>query len=81
MTPTFVYRLDVEIPEGSDRYGWRPENWEPEVYDGEEWEFTWPRRRNYLSQTSADRRAQLLRSWGAKVEVLRSQPVEFLAAE
>lgn len=76
-TPTFVYLLVVEIPEGSDRRGWMPKGWFPDIVEGEETEFHWPPRRRYLSLTSADRRAQLLRSWGATVEVIRSLPVVF----
>lgn len=74
MTPTFVYRLIVKTPSGSDSPGWQPDNWEP--YDDEAY-FSWPTRRNYLSQAPAHRKAELLRSWGATVEVVRSRPVEF----
>lgn len=82
-----VYRLEVTIPEGSEKRGWQPEGWEEEFggivatdSDGapEYRTFSWPQRRLYLSPSSARKRAELLRRWGATVEISRSEPVRFL---
>lgn len=73
---TYVYRLVVTYPEKPTL---------PQEYDDidasareyleERW--SWPRSRHYLSRASAERRATLLRSLGAEVEVIRSSPVVF----
>lgn len=78
MKQTYVYRLVVKYPEGVD---WRnpPEGWEARIggiEDGDQ-EFSWPRRRNFLSKGGADNLARLLREWGCAVEVERSKPVEW----
>ena len=76
---TFVYRLHVTLPEGSDEPGWEPEGWIADVWydaDGEQSrEFSWPRKRHCLSQSTANRWARQLRAWGANVVVERSNPV------
>jgi hypothetical protein len=81
---TYVYRLDVTYPEGSHDDDWAPEGWEPEpVMEAEtgawyEPPFRWPAvGRLYLSRSAASRRADLLRSYGARVEVVRSEPVRW----
>jgi hypothetical protein len=74
-----VYRLQVTFPPGALRYGWEPPGWEPDRDDqldpACDVYFRWPAIRDYLTKTNADRRAALLRSYGAEVTVLRSQPV------
>lgn len=81
---TYLYRLHVEYPPGSDELEWEPPGWRdnPEHWDTDpetgapepRW-FSWPTVRLYLSQTAAKRRADLLRSYGATVTVERSQPI------
>lgn len=74
---TYVYRLQVRYPEGSDTPGWQPEGWEPE-WNGDpdaDLSFHWPRVRDYFGPRAAKARADLLRGYGCEVEVLRSQPV------
>lgn len=62
---------------------WQPEGWEADLMqmpDGsvEETTFGWPtNRRHYLTAGAARRRADLLRLYGATVEVERSLPVEW----
>lgn len=77
--PTYVYKLHVLYPEGSDKAGWEPPGWEPEVHgtDGEWIGFQWPRNKLYLSRTGAVKRAALLERFGAKVTIERSYPVRF----
>ena len=76
---TFVYRLDVTLPEGADAPGWCPDGWMPQVWDDADGryvqEFRWPRKRHCLSLSTANRWAQQLRSWGATVTIRRSEPV------
>ncbi len=82
--PTYVYRLIVKKPEGSEQAGWSPPSWTPEqdpnfdpVYgDGS---FRWPLDRLYLSHSGAEERARLFRRFGAEVEVERSLAVEWPA--
>lgn len=61
---------------------WEPPGWEggDGSYYGPDFDgFRWPdARRRFLSHTSAVRRADLLRKYGAKVEVERSEPVTFV---
>ena len=87
--PIHVYRLEVVYPEGSQEPGWEPENyaeiWErlnPDYtsdpnYDGPIWPFAWPRAKTYLGAAGANKRADMIRAYGAKVEVRRSLPVEW----
>lgn len=76
--PVYVYRLEVEYPEGID---WRnpPKGWVPNVIDGPEGQdvqlFTWPARKHYMSRSGAETRADILREWGCKVVINRSNPV------
>jgi hypothetical protein len=81
-----VYRLQVAYPEGShDEHGlpvpgWQPPGWVPTfgyAHDDGPEPFGWPRVRAYLSRGGADKRADLLRSFGATVEVEASKPVEW----
>jgi len=80
-----VYRLNVAYPEGShDEHGlpvldWQPFGWVPDQYahdDGPR-PFSWPRVHAYLSLSGVVKRANLLRSFGATVEVESSKPVEW----
>ena len=87
----YVWQLDVEYP--AEAYyehpfmgrildpAWAPANWEAnDEYVsrfGSE-QFVWPLvRRFYLSRSTAVNRANLLESYGARVRLLRSQPLEF----
>lgn len=73
---TRVYRLDVTYPPGSDAPGWTPEGWDPDEYrDAWTDKFVWPRARKFLSRRGAEDRAKLLRSYGATVTVVPSDPV------
>lgn len=84
----YVYRLDVTYPPGSDEYGWAPEGWD-DAPENQEMEpdtgawgpapFHWPAVRRYQSRGGAERRAELLRSYGATVTVVRSNPVTWPA--
>lgn len=81
---SYLYRVRVtKYPEGSEAYGWAPENWEPyphgssgDPYD-EEPVFSWPHQRQYLSRNNAMRRAELFREYGAEVVVERSSRIEW----
>lgn len=78
--PVYVYRLVVEYPEGSQRWGWAPDGWEKPEWDGNpdaDLSFRWPQVRMCLSAGTAKRRAKLLESYGAKVLIERSAPVQF----
>ena len=87
----YVWKLDVEYP--ADSYyeheylgevlnpNWSPSNWDPDdeyvSRFGTE-QFIWPSvRRYYLSRSCAVDRANLLEFYGAKVRLLRSQPLAF----
>lgn len=88
---TYVYRLDVTYPEGSREIGWEPPGWDDLLVQSDrnwregqttnyldpERPFSWPPERQFLSSGSASHRAYLLRLFGAKVEVVRSLPVEW----
>lgn len=76
---TYVYRLDVTYPPGSLELGWAPPGWEPEpgAYPPGEDYFRWPANRLCLTATTAKRRADLFRKYGATVEIVRSKPVEW----
>jgi hypothetical protein len=77
---TRIYRLDIEYPEGSQEWGWEPEDYDGEIPGSYETApFRWPAERLYLSRSGASQRAKLLRGWGAKVTVLPSLPVEWPA--
>lgn len=82
MNRVYVYRLDITYPEGSDDLGWEPEGkwWEHQrsgYPPGPDVEFHWPAEHLYLSSSGANKRAVMLRAWGATVTVMRSKPVEF----
>jgi hypothetical protein len=87
----YVWQLDVEYPDGAyyenEWMGrilsptWQPDNW---IADDEyvsrfgTEQFIWPSvRRFYLSRSSAVGRANLLEYYGARVRLLRSQPLAF----
>lgn len=77
-----VYALEVTYPDGSDKSGWEPQNWDPELSPdlyGERY-FKWPKNRRYLSASSAHRRAQLFRSYGCEVDVVASEPIQWPSA-
>lgn len=84
-TPTparklYAYRLVVEYPEGVD---WRnpPEGWEPTpIGPDDESTFAWPQRLRYLSKSGAEGRADLLRGWGCKVAIERSNEITWPSA-
>lgn len=89
--PSYLYRARVvKYPEGShDEAGqpvwdWEPPGWETSPYklpplngdpeDGD-WEFHWPRQREFKSRSSALRRKALLESFGAEVVIERSSRI------
>lgn len=78
---TYAYRLDVTYPEGSNERGWEPKDWDgwaDEVagdLDASSIYFQWPSVKTYLSQSTAKRRADLLRKYGATVTIIRSEPI------
>lgn len=81
--PTYVYKLKVTLPEGSNALGWEPDDWQgwdPDAthVDPDEPGFSWPSTRLYLSQSGANARARLFRKYGAAAEVVRSEPVEWV---
>lgn len=73
--PIYTYRLNIEYPEGVD---WRnpPAAWEEPEHFGEfeDRTFHWPTERRFLSREGAEHRAELLRSWGCKVEIETVRP-------
>jgi hypothetical protein len=75
----YVWRLEVTYPAGSREPGWSPpgwvSGWEPDPDVGEVEVFRWPAVHDHLSRSGAETRAELLRRFGATVEVIRSQPV------
>jgi hypothetical protein len=76
----YVYRLDVTLPEEAADPLWEPASWQPEWDPNPESDqsFRWPRHdRLWLSRSGAKGRADLLRSYGAKVEIVRSREVVF----
>jgi hypothetical protein len=86
---TRVYRLVVTYPDGSHDAdgvpvpGWQPvDGWMPRPHPQEGFgegpePFSWPKVHLYLSQRGAALRADLLRSYGAAVEIQVSKPVEW----
>lgn len=91
----YVWQLEVTYPDEAywdhpfmgrtlDTH-WSPANWSPtpdyiERFKTED--FFWPKvSRFYLSRTSAVNRANLLESYGARVQLMRSQPLEFEARD
>lgn len=91
MSKDYVWQLDVEYPEAAYYENkwmgrtlnpdWSPPNWEPDdeyvSRFGTE-DFVWPAvRRFYLSRSSAVNRANLLEFYGARVRLMRSQPLAF----
>lgn len=68
----YVYRLDITKPAGSDAPDWIPDDWEAisKRHGWYEPSFHWPTRRNYFSAEAAQRRAQLLREFGAGVAIM-----------
>jgi hypothetical protein len=81
MSPTYVWKLDVEYPERAHYRGWEPKDWHPTdeyLHQFKTDEFIWPSvQRFYASRSSAVNRANLLESYGAKVRLLRSAPLTF----
>lgn len=72
MRKTYVWTLDVEYPEEPILNDW------DEAFSGP---FKWPRNRKFLSEKSAYYRAYLFEHHGAKVTVIRSEPVVFPPVE
>jgi hypothetical protein len=81
MRPTYVWKLDVEYPEGAHYGGWAPEGWHPDdeyLHRFATDEFIWPSVKSvYASRSGAVDRANLLESYGAKVRLLCSAPLTF----
>lgn len=83
--PVHVYELVIIYPPGSRQPGWRPASWDdPATLAGlsrkqrqelRNRAFRWPHERRFLSSSGAYGRADLLRSYGADVEVYPSEPV------
>lgn len=71
-----VYRLDVTYPENTGA-GWEPDGWEDFIIDPDSPGFQWPRVHLYLSRSGAEKRATLLRSYGAEVVVVASEPIKW----
>lgn len=78
-----VYRLDITYPEGSQELGWEPPGWTvtgPNGYfDEDDPEFRWPAEHLFLSRSGANKRAALLRGYGATVTLVPSLPLEWPA--
>ena len=74
----YLYRLDVEYPP-ADFENDAMREWVADHEQNLPWpsRFHWPSARMYLSRTAAHGRADLLRSYGATVTVVRSHPVTF----
>jgi hypothetical protein len=86
----YVYRLVVTLLEGSTERGWEPDKWAalcdasgwPPINDDlDETSFRWLGRKHYLSGAAANRRADLLRAFGAAVDVERSELVVWPSGE
>ena len=91
----YVWQLEVTYPEESyyDHPfmgrtldpSWTPANWMADEEYVERFgteDFIWPAvRRFYLSRSSAVDRANLLEYYGARVQLMRSQPLEFEARD
>jgi len=83
----YVWRLKVAYPEGSHEKGWRPAIWDdPEFLKRlprderralKHREFRWPRERMFLSASGAWWRAAMLLSYGAEVDVQRSERIRW----
>jgi hypothetical protein len=79
--PQRIYRLVITYPPGSDESGWLPRGWTSPVLSKKHRRqlrrqgFSWPRERLFLSRSGAVNRAGWLRSYGAAVEVIASEPV------
>jgi len=73
MRATYVWRLIVFIPDEYLDPSWVPSLWER----NSDCDFSWPRRRNFLTESGAVVAANKLRRYGAFVEIVRSKPVEF----
>jgi hypothetical protein len=71
-----VYRLNVTLPPGSGDPEWEPPGWDDDMHNAGEG-FRWPRVTRFLSQSAAERRANLLRKYGATVTVERSHAVKW----
>lgn len=87
MRHVYVFKLEIEYPEGSQQPGWTPEHWPTPNRLGSFWRwvlpadrskaFKWPKERVWLSSVAAYRRAWLLRSLGCSVVVRRSLRVQW----
>lgn len=75
-----AYRVVVDsYPTGSDQPGWQPATGEPYITRSDDaTEFSWPRRRNYFSQSAAYNRMYLFQGYGATVHVETSEPITWL---
>jgi hypothetical protein len=90
----YVYRLVVEYPEGSRETGWEPafyrdKDWRRQLSlrhrirfaAGGGMRFRWPRERMFLSSDKAWGRAHWLTACGARVTILRSEPVTWFETQ
>lgn len=64
-----VYRLIIHYPETPDLTHW---TWDDSM-------FHWPKNRCYLTLSGAQHRASLFETYGASVEIMESQPVQWKA--
>lgn len=86
---TYVYKLVVTLPEGSDAPGWEPDDWAA-ICDDYGWSSSdygmrdqrpWlgfartARRRQSFTRAAAEKRKVLLERCGATVTIERSDPV------
>ncbi len=84
--PLYVYRLEVEYPDGVDWRNppklWLEENGDQSAgFDDHGYDpplFSWPNRRHYLSISGAKLGAERLRSWGCVVGIHRSERIEWV---
>lgn len=77
-----TYPPEALTPEGWLDWRWQPPDWEPAPYDYHDpygdVSFHWPRaNRRFFSKKCANDRADLLRKFGATVEVEESAPIEW----
>lgn len=75
--PSYVWRLDVEYPptEPWPRAGVPGNAASYEFAEQNDGHFWWPRHTRCLSERTANKRAELLRKYGATVTVVRSNPI------
>jgi len=77
--PQYVWKLEVEYPDTDPwpRGGVPGNQASYEFADANDGHFWWPRHTRYLSERTANRRAELLRKYGATVRVVKSDPISW----